>query len=84
MRLTDIVTKTTDDLDFPDRVVNWRLGYEHLVVATDNQVHIYQQQYINTPLAVIDGRHGVRDIILANRYIELVFLENLLTIIQTN
>lgn len=67
MQLMDISTKATDILDFPDRIVNWRLGYEHLVVATDNQVHIYNQKYINTPLAVIEGRHGVREIVLANR-----------------
>lgn len=73
MRLMDISTNTTDVLDFPDRVVTWRLGYEHLVVATDNQVHIYHQKYINTPLAVIEGRIGVREIVLANRFGFLLF-----------
>lgn len=67
MQLTDIAAKTVDVLDFPDRIVNWRLGYEHLVVATDSQVHIYNRKYINTPLAVIEGRNGVREIVLGKR-----------------
>lgn len=68
MTLQDIATKTIDTLDFPDRVIHWNLGYEHLVVATTTQVHIYNQKYINTPLAVIDGRNEVRVIELGKKY----------------
>lgn len=69
MTLQDIATKTIDTLDFPDRVIHWNLGYEHLVVATTTQVHIYNQKYINTPLAVIDGRNEVRVIELGKKYV---------------
>lgn len=73
IRLQDIAGKTEDSLDFPDRIVAWRLGYEHLVVATaGGQVHIYHQKYINTPLAVVEGRAGVRHIELASKHVLLV------------
>lgn len=68
IQLQDITIKTSDILDFSDRVINWNLGFDHLVVATTNQVHVYNQKYINTPLAVIDGRHDVRVIILGKKY----------------
>lgn len=69
IRLQNIATKTDDTLDFPDRIVAWQLGYEHLVVATaSGQVHIYHQDYINTPLAVVDGRAGVQHIQLSRRH----------------
>lgn len=69
MTLQDIATKTNDTLDFPDRIIHWNLGYEHLVVATTTQVHIYNQKYINTPLAVIDGRNDVRVIELGKKFV---------------
>lgn len=73
IRLRDIAAKTEDTLDFPDRIVAWRLGYEHLVVAAaGGQVHVYQQKYINTPLAVVEGRAGVRHVELARRWFLLV------------
>lgn len=67
IQLQDISMKTLDILDFPDRIIHWNLGYDHLVVATITQVHVYNQKYINTPLAVIDGRHDVRVIILGKK-----------------
>lgn len=68
MQLKDISMKTADMLDFPDRIIHWNLGYDHLVVATTGQVHIYNQKYINTPLAVIDGRNEVRVIVLGKKH----------------
>lgn len=73
IRLQDIAGKTEDLLDFPDRIVSWRLGYEHLVVATaSGQVHIYHQKYMNTPLAVVEGRAGVRHIELGSKLVLLL------------
>lgn len=57
--LRDISTGTRDVLDFPQRVINFSLGYGHLVVATTHQVHIYNEKYINTPI-IIDGRNDTR------------------------
>lgn len=64
--MKDIVNNTTDTLDFSDRVIKWELGYGHLVVATSNQLHIFNENYINTPI-IID-RPEVRIILLARKY----------------
>lgn len=68
MQLKDIAMKTCDLLDFSDRIIHWNLGYDHLVVATTGQVHVYNQKYINTPLAVIEGRNEVRVIVLGRKH----------------
>ncbi|XP_041674666.1 intraflagellar transport protein 80 homolog [Drosophila eugracilis] len=65
--LKDIATGTQDILDFPQRVVNFALGYGHLVVATTHQVHIYNEKYINTPI-IIDGRNDTRVIEVGKKY----------------
>ncbi|XP_016984193.1 intraflagellar transport protein 80 homolog [Drosophila rhopaloa] len=65
--LKDIATGTQDVLDFPQRVVNFGLGYGHLVVATTHQVHIYNEKYINTPI-IIDGRNDTRVIEVSKKY----------------
>jgi intraflagellar transport protein 80 len=64
--LKDIVNGTTDNLDFSDRIIKWELGYGHLVVATANQIHIFNENYINTPI-IIDGRQDVRIIVLGKK-----------------
>lgn len=67
IQLQDIVTRTTDVIDFPERITNWNLGFGHLVVGTTSQVHVYNEKYINTPLAIVDGRTDVRIIILGKK-----------------
>lgn len=68
IELQDIVSRTNDTLDFPDRIIKWELGYGHLIVATSNQVHVYNEKYTNTPLSIIDGRTNVKALILAKKY----------------
>lgn len=63
--LKDIVNSTTDTLDFSDRIIKWELGYGHLVVASPNQLHIFNENYINTP--VIIDRPEVRIILLGKK-----------------
>lgn len=67
IELEDIVGRTHDTLDFPDRIVKWEIGYGYLVVATTNQVHVYNEKYTNTPLSIIDGRLDVKILILAKK-----------------
>lgn len=69
IELQDIVSRTVDILDFPERIIKWEIGYGHLVVATINQVHIYNEKYINTPLAIIDGRTDVKALILGKKFV---------------
>lgn len=67
IQLQDVIGQTSDTLDFPDRIINWSLGYGHLVVATTSQVHVYNEKYTNTPLSVVEGRYEVRIIVLAKK-----------------
>ncbi|XP_058819014.1 intraflagellar transport protein 80 homolog [Topomyia yanbarensis] len=69
--LHDIVARTKDTLDFAERIIKWELGYGHLVVATTHQVHIFNENYINTPI-IIDGRMEIKIIILGKKNFLLV------------
>lgn len=64
--LQDIIARTTDTLDFSERVIKWELGYGHLIVATAHQVHIFNENYINTPI-IIDGRTDIKIIVLGKK-----------------
>lgn len=59
--LEDITNGSNDVLDFSERIINFALGYGHLIVATSNQIHIYNEKYINTPI-IVDGRTDTRAI----------------------
>lgn len=72
IRLEDIVNGTSDALELTDRIINFALGYGHLVVATSNQIHIYNEKYINTPI-IIDGRPDVRVIEVAKKCVINLF-----------
>ncbi|XP_064538998.1 intraflagellar transport protein 80 homolog [Drosophila montana] len=65
--LQDIANGSKDVLEFPQRVINFALGYGHLVVATTHQLHIYNEKYINTPI-IIDGRNDARVIEVGKKY----------------
>ncbi|EDS43220.1 Oseg5 [Culex quinquefasciatus] len=69
--LHDIVARTKDTLDFSERIIKWELGYGHLVVATSHQVHIFNENYINTPI-IVDGRGEIKIIILGKKNFLLV------------
>uniref|UniRef100_A0A182M8M8 Uncharacterized protein n=1 Tax=Anopheles culicifacies TaxID=139723 RepID=A0A182M8M8_9DIPT len=71
IQLQDIVARTSDTLDFSERIIKWELGYGHLVVATVHQVHIFNENYINTPI-IIDGRSDIRIIMLGKKHFILV------------
>lgn len=64
--LEDIVTKTKDVLEFSDRVTRMSIGNGHLIVATTQQIQIFNENYINTPI-YIDGRVDVRMIQLGQK-----------------
>lgn len=67
IELQNIIDRTTDKIDVPERVIKWDLGYGHLVIATVTQVHVYNEKYTNTPLAIVDGRNDVRILILGKK-----------------
>jgi len=58
---------TEEELDFPrDRVVEFALGYEHLVVCTASQCFIYESPNYNTP-QIFDLRNPVNLIVLSQK-----------------
>ena len=67
--------RNTDDgeeLDFPrDRVVEFALGYEHLVVCTASQCFIYESPNYNTP-QIFDLRNPVNLIVLSQKNFAIV------------
>lgn len=77
IRLEDISNGSSDALDFTERIINFALGYGHLIVATSNQIHIYNEKYINTPI-IIDGRTDVRVIEVGKKYnlVHIFSIEN--------
>lgn len=66
IQIQDIVTRTSDTLDFSERIIKWELGFGHLVVSTVNQTLIYNESYMNTPV-IIEGRNDVKFICLGKR-----------------
>ncbi|XP_055918653.1 intraflagellar transport protein 80 homolog [Eupeodes corollae] len=65
--LQDISNSTSDVLEFPDRVINFALGYGHLIVVTSNQIQIFNEKYVNTP-TIIEGRNDVRALEVCKKY----------------
>lgn len=45
----DILSETVDELDFRDKVIKISLGFDHLIVTTSTQCHIYSTSNWNTP-----------------------------------
>ncbi|XP_049774478.1 intraflagellar transport protein 80 homolog isoform X1 [Schistocerca cancellata] len=63
---------TWEKLEFPDRVIRLSFGYNHLVVITPTQCHIYSTKNWNTP-AIFDLREGtVSMLLLAERHFVIV------------
>ncbi|XP_023711172.2 intraflagellar transport protein 80 homolog isoform X2 [Cryptotermes secundus] len=61
-----------EKLEFPDRIIKVSLGYNHLVVVTSSQCHIYTTKNWNTPV-IFDLREGsVCMLLLAERHFLLV------------
>lgn len=67
IELQDVINRTVDVIDFSQRIIKWEIGYGHLIVATVNQLYIYNEKYINTPVSVIEGRSSVRSIVLGQK-----------------
>lgn len=67
IELQNINNRTVDKIDVPERIIKWSLGFGHLVIATVTQVHVYNEKYTNTPLAIVDGRSDVRILILGKK-----------------
>lgn len=61
--IKDILTDQSDELDFPDRVIQIALEFNHLVVATIKQCFIHKLNSWNTPVT-FDLKEGTISMIL--------------------
>lgn len=67
----DILSETTDKLDFRDKVIKISLGFDHLIVATSTQCHIYSTSNWNTP-HIFDLKDTVTLILQCDRHFLLL------------
>ena len=67
----DIVSETTDDLEFRDKVVKISLGFNHLVVATSTQCQVYHTGNWGTP-HIFDLKDTVTLILQSARHFMLM------------
>nr|CAD7440487.1 unnamed protein product [Timema bartmani] len=64
----DVSNEAREQLEFPDRVIKLALGYNHLVVVTPSQCHVYSTRNWNTP-GIFNLREGsVSMVLLAERH----------------
>ncbi|XP_034840469.1 intraflagellar transport protein 80 homolog [Maniola hyperantus] len=61
--IKDILTDQNDQLDYPDRVIQIALGFNHLVIATVKQCFIHKLSSWNTPVT-FDLKEGTISMIL--------------------
>ncbi|CAH0726156.1 unnamed protein product, partial [Brenthis ino] len=67
--IKDLLTDQNDQLDYPDRVIQIALGFNHLVIATVKQCFIHKLTSWNTPVT-FDLKEGtISMILLAERCI---------------
>jgi len=73
--VVDVIHEISEELEFRDRVINFALGYEHLIVTTTAQCSIYDVQNWQTPNR-FDIREPASLIVLGSKYFALVDLVN--------
>ena len=53
----DVSNESWERLEIPDRVIQLALGYDHLIVVTPSQCHIFNSHHWNTP-TILELREG--------------------------
>ena len=75
IRVIDVIHEISEELEFRDRVINFSLGYEHLVLTTTSQCYIYNVQNWQAP-SRFDIKEPASLIFLSSKYFALVDLTN--------
>ncbi|XP_045512277.1 intraflagellar transport protein 80 homolog isoform X1 [Pieris brassicae] len=70
--IKNIITDQSDQLDYPDRVIQIALGFNHLVIATVKQCFIHKLTSWNTPVTFDLKEGSISMILLAERCICVV------------
>ena len=74
MLITDYFNETYDEVDFRDKLVDMTIGYNFLIVVTNNQCHIYNiisQNSLSTPYK-FDLKEKVKLILTSPKYFSLI------------
>mmetsp|Transcript_12103 Transcript_12103/g.27941 ORF Transcript_12103/g.27941 Transcript_12103/m.27941 type:complete len:770 (-) Transcript_12103:166-2475(-) len=69
--VADVLNEATEDLDFPDRVVNMSIGYGFLVITTGSQCWVYSLSNLNTP-HIFDIKEVVNFILQSDKFFCMV------------
>ncbi|CAK1544237.1 unnamed protein product [Leptosia nina] len=67
--IKDIISDQSDQIDYPDRVIQIALGYNYLVIATVKQCFIHKLTSWNTPVTFDLKEGSISMILLAERCI---------------
>jgi intraflagellar transport protein 80 len=68
LQVLDVFTESDEDIIFRDRVIEFSIGFNHLVVATATQLFIYKVGNWKAALHVIDLRSSVSLIIQCDKH----------------
>ena len=77
--VTDFQNDGFQEIDFRDRLIDMTLGYDFLIVVTNNQCHIYNVDNLNTPYK-FDIKEKVKMILMCPKYFALINESNGLNI----
>ena len=69
--VTDFQNDGFQEIDFRERLIDMTLGYDYLIVVTNNQCHIYNVDNLNTPYK-FDIKEKVKMILMCSKYFALV------------
>ena len=69
--VTDFQTDGFAEIDFNERLIDMTLGYDFLIVVTNNQCHIYNVDNLNAPYK-FDIKEKVKMILMCPRYFALL------------
>ena len=75
IHVIDVIHEISEELEFKDRVINFSLGFGHLVVTTASQCYIYSVQNWQSSNRM-DIREPASLIVLGGKYFALVDISN--------
>jgi intraflagellar transport protein 80 len=68
LKVSDVNTnEVIEELNFRDRVVKMSLGFNHLILTTSSQCHVYNTTHWNSPI-IFDLKDTVNLIVQSERY----------------
>lgn len=78
IEITEVKSEHTESFEISDKVLHFEFAYDHLVVVTPSQCHIYSSTNWNTPVIFSLKNIEITAIILAEKYVLIIKLKFLL------